>query len=95
MSRSRRTHQGSGQLSPVIIQVDIPPLSDLTAELNRTRATLQAAGILLDAHQPATRIGTKESRRYVLRGRATQKAIEQANATGHVLVFPDLEVREP
>lgn len=93
MSGSRRAHQSSGEL-PVIIQVDIPLLSDLTAELNRTRATLQAAGILLDAHQAATRIGTKESRRYVLRGKATQKAIEQAKATCHVLVLPDLEVRD-
>lgn len=96
MSHGKRTRQSptAGTLSPVMIQVDIPASSDLQFELKRTQAALKDAGILIDTAQQPLRIGTKASRRYVLRGKATPRAIQHANEKLHVAVFPDLEVRE-
>lgn len=97
MSQAERPHRDSAsvELSPVMIQVDIPESSDLNAGLDHMLIALRAAGLVIDTTESPCRIGSKASRRYVFRGRATQNAIEHATNELGVVVCPDLEVREP
>jgi hypothetical protein len=77
-----------------MIQVEIPASSEAASELERMQSALREAGFVMDTKQPPVRIGTKGSRRYVLRGYATQTAIDVARKRLRFVVLPDLQVRE-
>ena len=78
---------------PVMIQLELPRLSDARVSLHRELAKLERLGVHVDPDQPPIRVGPRTSRQYVLRGHATPSAMKLANKQPAVTVFPDLEIK--
>lgn len=89
---TKRQSTRSSKPAPVMIQVDISSNEDIQSELDDVRAKLKDAGFDISADYKPVRVGTKDSRRYVLRGLATEEAIGKVAKDDSVTIFPDLQI---
>jgi hypothetical protein len=91
-AKSKSIRSNTAKQLPVLIQVDVPDTSDVAAGLEQLRSSLTQAGVSVDLNYSPVRIGLKSSRRYVLRGVASDSVIQAVTKKLPVTIYPDLQV---